>query len=437
MNTLLRWIDDRLGASSFVRHSLDKIFPDHWSFMLGEAALYSFVVLVVTGIYLTFFYVPSVSDVVYNGKYAALRGLHMSQAYKSVIDISFQVRAGLVMRQMHHWAAIIFIGAIVLHLARVFFTGAFRRPRELNWVVGMLMLVLALANGFAGYSLPDDLLSGTGLRIAFSIMESIPIIGTWMAFLAFGGNYPSSSIISRLYILHVLLIPAAIAALLGVHLAKSIGFMLMVTAVIAALAGLAQINPVWLYGPYNPSQVSSASQPDWYMGWLEGALRVFPNWEIHLWGHSVGNVFFPGVLLPSITFGLLFAWPWIEARVTKDRNVHHLLDRPRDAPVRTAMGAAAIAFYGALFAAGGTDVLATTVHVSENSIIWTIRVALLILPIGAGLIVYRLCRELGASDAGPRRGPVEIVRTPTGGYESRPALQDSAHQPDAEEHHAR
>jgi len=442
-----RWFDDRLHASRFVQSSFDKIFPDHWSFMLGEIALYSFVVLLVTGVYLTFFYVPSLKDVVYTGSYAPLRGQHMSEAYQSTLNISFQVRAGLVMRQIHHWAAILFIGAMVVHLGRVFFTGAFRRPRELNWAIGVAMLILGVVNGFAGYSLPDDLLSGTGLRVAYSIMLSIPIIGTWMAFLVFGGVYPSQDIISRLYVIHILLVPAAIVLLLSSHLgimwhqkhtqfrgrgrtetnvvgvpmwptfaAKSIGFMFMITALLAALGGLAQINPVWLYGPYQPYQVSSASQPDWYMGWLDGALRIFPNWEIHAFGHSVGNVFFPGVVLASVTFGLLFAWPWIELRFTKDSRVHNICDKPRDAPVRTGMGVAAIAFYATLFAAGGTDVLAVTLNVSENAIIWSMRVAAIVLPIITGYVAYRLCKELAASGGGRRRRPATVMRSAEGGY---------------------
>jgi ubiquinol-cytochrome c reductase cytochrome b subunit len=443
-----RWFDDRLHASRFVAKSLDKIFPDHWSFMIGEIALYSFDVLLVTGVYLTFFYVPSLKDVVYNGSYVPLRGLHMSEAYKSTVDLSFSVRAGLVMRQIHHWAALVFIGATLFHLARVFFTGAFRRPRELNWVVGVTLFVLAIANGFAGYSLPDDLLSGTGLRIAYSILESIPIAGTWLAFLVFGGPYPSTDIISRLYVIHILLVPAAIVALLGAHLAimwhqkhtqfagpgrkednvvgvplwptfatKSLGFMFTIAALLAALGGLAQINPVWLYGPYQPYQVSSAAQPDWYLGWLEGALRIFPNWEIHLFHHSVGNVFFPGVLLPGITFGLLYTWPWIEGRFSKDRLTHHLADRPRDAPLRTAMGVAAIAFYAALFVAGGTDVIAVALNVSENGIIWAVRVLVVVLPVVSGVVAYRLCREIAAAGAGRRRRPAIVVRKPGGGYE--------------------
>jgi ubiquinol-cytochrome c reductase cytochrome b subunit len=445
-----QWFDDRLHASHFVRTTLDKIFPDHWSFMLGEIALYSFIVLLVTGVYLTFFFVPSVKDVVYTGPYAPLRGVHMSEAYQSTLNISFQVRAGLVMRQVHHWAAIVFIGSMVVHLARIFFTGAFRKPREINWVIGVTMLILGVVNGFAGYSLPDDLLSGTGLRIAYSIILSIPVLGSTLAFLIFGGTYPSSDIISRLYVVHILLVPAALAVLISIHLgllfhqkhtqfagrgrtednvvgvplwptfaAKSIGFMFMIAGVLCALGGLAQINPVWLYGPYRPYQVSSASQPDWYLGWLEGALRIFPNWEIHVFGHSVGNLFFPAVLLPGITFGLLYVWPWLEGHFTRDRNAHNICDRPRDAPVRTGMGVAAIAFYVMLFVAGGTDVIASTLNVSENAIILFIRISVVVLPVVSGYAAYRLCTELAAvPDAGRRHLPAVVVRDPSGGYEA-------------------
>jgi ubiquinol-cytochrome c reductase cytochrome b subunit len=445
---LVDWFDDRLHVTRFVRSSLDKIFPDHWSFLLGEVALYSFVVLLVTGVYLSFFFVPSLKDVVYTGPYKPLHGLQVSEAYQSVLRISFEVRAGLVMRQMHHWAAIVFIGAIVVHLARVFFTGAFRRPRELNWVVGVTLLVLAVANGFAGYSLPDDLLSGTGLRIMYSVLESVPVLGTWFAFLLFGGKYESPDILTRLYVVHILLIPAAIVGLLAAHLgimwhqkhtqfagrgrtednvvgvplwptfaARSIGFMFMIAGVLAALGGLAQINPVWLYGPYLPYQVSSASQPDWYLGWLDGALRIMPNFELHLGGYTVGNLFFPAVLLPGLTFGLLYAWPWLEAWRTKDRHPYHLCQRPRDAPMRTALGVAAIAFYVTLFAAGGTDVVAVTLGASENTIIWGLRVLCVVLPVVTGTIAYRMCRELSATPtAGQRPHPAAITWEPGKGY---------------------
>ncbi|MGD2059627.1 MAG: cytochrome b, partial [Acidimicrobiia bacterium] len=297
LKRLLVGLDKRLGAASFTRRVLDKVFPDHWSFMLGEVALYAFIILVVTGVFLSFFFDASQADTVYRGSYEPLRGVEVSQAYRSVLDLSFEVRAGLVMRQAHHWAAIVFVAAIVVHLARVFFTGAFRKPRDINWIIGVTLLLLAIFNGLTGYSLPDDLLSGIGLRVAYSITLSVPLLGAWLAYLVFGGEFPAEGIIPRLYSIHIMLIPIAIAVLLSVHLAliwhqkhtqfpepgrtednvvgsrlwptyavKSIGLFMMVIAVIMTLGGLVQVNPVWLYGPYDPTVVTSPAQPDWYLG---------------------------------------------------------------------------------------------------------------------------------------------------------------------------
>jgi ubiquinol-cytochrome c reductase cytochrome b subunit len=423
-----RWVDDRLGASRFARSALDKVFPDHWSFMLGEVALYCFVVLVVTGVFLTFFFDPSPRDVVYHGSYAPLRGLHMSEAYRSAVRLSFDVRAGLVMRQIHHWAALLFVASIVTHVCRIFFTGAFRRPREINWFVGVTLLLLAVMNGFTGYSLPDDLLSGTGLRIAYSISLSIPVVGTWITFLFFGGPFPADETIRRLYVIHILLVPAAIGILLAAHLAivwhqkhtqfrgpartednvvgsqmwptyaaKSIGLMFVVVAVIAALAGLAQINPVWLYGPFRASAVSTAAQPDWYVGWLEGALRIFPPWEVRALHHTVPNPFFPAILLPGITFALLYAWPLLEQWFTGDTAPHNLLDRPRDRPLRTAFGTATLAFYIVLLLAGGQDIVAQKLNVDIVPVLNTFRVLVLALPPLAGVLAWRTCRDLAAA----------------------------------------
>jgi ubiquinol-cytochrome c reductase cytochrome b subunit len=418
-----RWLDDRLGVSSFARTALDKVFPDHWSFMLGEIALYCFVLLVLTGIYLSFFFVPSSRDVLYQGTYAPLRGVGVSEAFASVLRISFDVRAGMVFRQMHHWAALVFVAAIVLHLSRIFFTGAFRRPREINWIIGVTLLLLAMFNGFTGYSLPDDLLSGTGLRIAYSIALSIPAAGTWLAFLVFGGEFPANDIISRLYVMHIFLVPAALATLITIHLAliwhqkhtqfpgpgrtetnvvgsrlwptytaKSVALFFVVGAVLGLLGGLAQINPVWLYGPFVPSAVSSPAQPDWYLGWLEGALRLFPNWEIRAFGHTVPNPFFPAVLLPGITFLLLYLWPFLDRRFGGDGLPHELLDRPRDRPMRTALGAVALTFYGVLFFAASNDVMARLFHVSVTGVTWVFRILVLVLPPVVGFAVYRFMR---------------------------------------------
>ena len=420
-----RWLDNRLGVTKLVDNVLNHVFPDDWSFMLGEVAMYCFVILVFTGIYLTFFFHAGDATVHYTGGYAPLRGLPMSEAYESTIRLSFDVRAGLVIRQIHHWTALVFAASIVLHLFRIFLTGAFRRPREINWVIGLTMFILVIFNGFAGYSLPDDLLSATGLRIGYSILISVPIVGTWLASLFFGGPYPGTAVIGRLFILHVLLLPGLIAILLGAHLAiiwrqkhtqypgagrternvvgsrlwptytaKSVGLLAAVFAVVAALGGLAQINPVWLYGPYRPAAVSTAAQPDWYMGWMEGALRVFPAWRIHIAGHTVPEVFWPGVVLPTVTFLVLYAWPFLEARVTGDRSEHHLLDRPRDRPGRTALGFAALAFYATLFLAGSQDVLAQHTGIAVPDLDRVFRILLLVAPLTMGWIAWKWCRDL-------------------------------------------
>ena len=444
-----RWSDDRLGVSRFARTALNKIFPDHWSFMLGEVAMYCFVALVVTGIFLTFFFDASTQEVVYNGSYGPLRGVEMSEAYRSVIELSWDVRAGLVMRQMHHWAALLFVAAIIAHLCRVFFTGAFRKPREVNWMIGVTLLVLAIANGFSGYSLPDDLLSGTGLHIMYAIVLSIPVLGEWFAALIFGGEFPAHDIIGRLYVIHILLVPAAIALLLGAHLAilwrqkhtqfpgpgrternvvgshlwptytaRSVALFCLLMATLAALAGLAQINPVWLYGPFEASAVSTAAQPDWYLGWIEGALRVFPAWEIRAFGKTVANPFFPSVLLPGITFLLLYLWPFIEARVTKDHQEHHLLDRPRHRPVRTAIGAGVLTFYFVLTLAGAQDVFSQQLDLSITAVVLGLRVTLVALPLFVSYLTYRICKDLAAAEhlleeQAEARAPFETVSSQT------------------------
>jgi ubiquinol-cytochrome c reductase cytochrome b subunit len=449
---IAKWFDERLGAARFARTALNKVFPDHWSFMLGELALYLFVILVLTGVYLTFFFTPGTKEVVYNGSYAPLKGVEMSQAYESVMRISFDVRAGLVMRQIHHWAALLFVGAIVAHLMRIFFTGAFRRPREVNWLIGVTLLILAIANGFTGYSLPDDQLSGTGLRIAYSVVISVPVVGVWTAFLIFGGEFPGNEVLTRFFVIHILIVPAAITALLTAHLvilvrqkhtqyrgrgrkernvvgarlwptftAKTLGLFFFVFAVCAALGGLAQINPVWIWGPFQPSAVSAGSQPDWYVGWLEGSLRLLPAWETRAFGHELPNPFYSGVVIPGITFTLLALWPFLEARFTRDHAEHHLLDRPRDRPVRTAIGVAALAFFIILFIAGGNDVLAARFQVSVNLITDVLRVAVFVVPLVVGFLTYRLCKELAARNpipGQPEPPPAAelVIRTEGGGY---------------------
>lgn len=456
---LVGWLDDRLGAASFARRALRKAFPDHWAFMLGEIALYCFVILVLTGIFLSFFYVASAREVVYDGPYEPLRGAHMSAAYESVLRISFEVRAGLVMRQIHHWAALVFMAAVVLHLLRVFFTGAFRRPRDVNWMIGVGLLLLGMGAGFTGYSLPDDLLSGTGARIAYSVLLSVPVVGTWAAFLVFGGEFPSEEMIGRLHALHIMVLPGALAAALAAHLGlvwhqkhtqfrgpsrteenvvgsplwphyalKSVGLAFVVFGVLSLLAGLVQVTPIWLYGPFDPTQVSSPAQPDWYIGWLEGALRLAPAWEFTLFGFTIASPFLPGVLFPGVFFTVMLLWPAIERRITGDVAAHNLLDRPRDAPVRTAVGAGVFAFAVVLTLAGSNDVLGAYFGIPVERVTVALRVLVVALPPVAASVTYRICRELRAREAHPfaARRPATLRRTPEGGFEEAPDAEGRA-----------
>ena len=447
---MIGWLDSRLGAAGWARKGLRKIFPDHWSFLLGEVALFTFLILVATGVFLTLFYTPAETPVTYEGSYAPLRGQRMSAAYESVMDISFEVRAGLVMRQIHIWPALVFVAAVSIHMMRVFFTGAFRKPRDVNWLVGIALLIFSIGMGFTGYSLPDDLLSGTGLRIAYSVMLSIPFIGPYLAFLVFGGAFPAEAIISRLFVMHIMLLPGLIIALITLHLVilvrqkhtqfrgpgrtehnvvgkslwpsqtfKSVGLMFLTAAVMAFMGGLIQINPIWNYGPFDPSTASAPSQPDWYVGWLDGALRLWPGVDIHLFGLTIPAPFIPGVLLPGVAFGIIALWPFIEARLTGDYGDHHLLDHPRDMPLRTATGVAGVTFFALLTVEGGGDVLSVTFNIPVEAITNFFRVAILVGPGLAGALSYSICKSLRGTEVHPfrRTSGVRLRRNAQGGFE--------------------
>ncbi|GAB4582428.1 cytochrome bc1 complex cytochrome b subunit [Nocardia sp. IFM 10818] len=442
--------DERYQAANFVKRSINKIFPTHWSFLLGEIALYSFIILLLSGVYLTLFFDPSMTEVIYNGSYQPLRGVTMSRSYETALEISFDVRGGLFVRQVHHWAALLFTAAMIVHLCRVFFTGAFRRPREANWVIGSILLIIAMFEGFFGYSLPDDLLSGTGLRAAFAgITMGAPVMGTWLHWLMFGGDFPGTIILPRLYIAHVLLFPGIMLALIAVHIAlvwyqkhtqypgpgrterNVIGarivpvfsldqgaFFAFTLGVLALMGGLLQINPIWNLGPYNPSQVSAGTQPDFYLMWTDGFLRLFPAWELYIFGHTVPGAFAVGILMPLI-FVLLIVYPWIEKRLTGDRAHHNLLQRPRDVPVRTAIGAMSLAFYVILTLACVNDIIALQFDISLNATTWFFRIALLLGPPLAYFAAYRLCLGLQRSDRAVLEHGIEtgvVRRLPHGEY---------------------
>lgn len=472
-------LDDRFGGASGLKAQMKKLFPDHWSFMLGEIALYSFVILLLTGIFLTFFYKPSIEHVIYHGEYLKLEGIPMSEAYKSTIDLSLEVRGGLLMRQIHHWAALLFVASIMVHMFRIFFTGAFRKPREVNWLIGITLFILAMLEGFAGYTLPDDLLSGVGLRIFVSVtFMAIPIVGTYLMYFAFGGAFPdgmAGEFIPRLYIVHVLLVPGILLALIGAHMmimwhqkhttwastkqtnkntvgvpffphfmAKTGAFFMFVFGVLALFGTFVQINPIWMYGPYNPAHVTAGAQPDWYIGILEGGLRIMPGVETNLFGHTIAwTTLVPALVVPGILFTFMGVYPFLEKWITGDKNEHHVLDRPRNVPTRTGIGVAWITVYLVLWIAGGNDIIADVFSLSVNSLTWFFRFALFLLPVAAFVVTKRICigmqrREQNLLHHGVETGVIK--RTPSGGYveihrdlspESRGTIEATA--PDAPE----
>jgi ubiquinol-cytochrome c reductase cytochrome b subunit len=445
------YLDERVGVAGILKEFGRKIFPDHWSFMLGEVALYSFFVLLLSGTFLTFFFQPAMTPVIYDGVYGPLKGAEMSIAYASTLDISFEVRGGLLMRQVHHWSALLFVAAAGLHMLRVFFTGAFRKPREINWVVGFMLFVLGMAAGFTGYSLPDDLLSGNGLRIIDGMIKGIPVIGAYGSSMLFGGEFPGETIVARLYGLHILLVPALILIFIVIHLfmvvihkhthysgpgrkdtnvvgyplmpvyvAKAGGFFFIVFGVIMLISATFTINPVWNYGGYDPSPVSAGTQPDWYIGFLDGALRLAPS---HLEVTAGGVTWAWNILLPMIVgvgfLAVVAVYPFLEAWVTGDKREHHVLDRPRNAPTRTAIGAAGVVFYAVLWAGASTDLIATNFLMSMNHVLTALQIMLIVAPIVAFIITKRVCLSLQRKDreiALHGRESGRIIRMPHGEY---------------------
>ena len=458
------WADERLGLAKVSRRYVRKVFPDHWSFMLGEIALWSFVTLLVTGVFLTFWYDPSMAEVEYQGSYDPMRGVEMSAAFASTLDISFDVRGGLLVRQMHHWAAHIFVASMMLHLLRHALTGSFRKPREVNWIIGTMLLLLGTLNGFTGYSLPDDLLSGTGMRAFDGFLKSAPVVGSYLSFFTFGGEFPGDQIVPRFYVFHILLIPGLLLALIALHLilivyhkhtqwpgpgrteqnvvgypfwpvytAKAGGFFFIVFGVIALMGGLLSINSVWKLGPYDPTKVTAGSQPDWYLGWPDGLLRIIPGWESEVFGYTISwNIIIPILLAPPMLLLIVMLLPFVEAWITGDKREHHLLQRPRDAPTRTAVMVALVTFYGVAWAAGGNDIIAIKMHLSINQITYALRVLIFLGPIIAFLITKRWCISLQRHDRhtllqGHESGV--IMRSPEGGFSEKnvPMSQTEAH----------
>jgi ubiquinol-cytochrome c reductase cytochrome b subunit len=453
---------------SLGRRVQNVLFPNRWSRMLAWIVVASLSVTIVSGVYLALYFNPSMSEVTYHGPVDYLRGLVITRAYASGLDISFGVRGGLFVRQLHSWAASLFIASLMASLATAFFTGLFRSPRRTAWAVGALLLPLGVFEAYTGVLLLDDGQSGTSLRMVSGYTLTVPVLGTWLSEMLFGSEFPGTQIIGRLYLVHLLLpgIMLGLVALVGVPLLRNrrpgfpgdsrsrrsrrrrrfraavpaIAVATLTAGVLAVLAGLVQVNPLWLYGPANAAAAAGMSTPPWYFGWVDGAVRLWPAWDIHLGGYTIPAPFWPSVVLLGSSFAALTLYPWIEKRITRDDAPHDLPERPREAPRRTALGVGVAVLYGCLQLAGGTDVISSAFHLSADEVYSTLRLAVLILPPLAATATYRICRWLQQRERGILENGIEtgiIHRLPSGGYleAHRPLIShDGRHRPGELEH---
>ncbi|WP_458189642.1 cytochrome b [Haladaptatus sp. NG-WS-4] len=438
------WFDDRLDLEAGSR-LLGKAFPAEDSFLLGEVALFSFFVLVITGVFLGFFFEPSTTEVTYDGSVAQYQGQDLPAAFVSVLHITYDIPYGMFLRRMHHWAAHFFVAAIGLHLLRVYFTGAYRNPRELNWVVGGGLALLAIFAAYTGYSLPFDEFASTATGIGYSIATSVPVFGGILSKIVFGGQYPSSATLPRFYFLHVFLIPVAIIMLITVHMgilvrqkhtegprsddvagertiqrgddtyvvglpafpnqaAVSVVVFFLTLAFVSLLAGFLPVHNVAEYGPNDPASTPGLIMPDWFLMWVFGFLKLMPSWmsfTIPFTDIHVSTEFLSGAVLPGIVFGLLFLWPFIDYR----EEPTHFTVNPLRRPWQTAVGVTAVTFIMIASIAGMNNILADVINVSTGVINAVLLVGMLVYPLVAGIITYFVLRGNGSSETPGRREP--------------------------------
>ncbi|WP_173923279.1 cytochrome b N-terminal domain-containing protein [Agromyces sp. Marseille-P2726] len=424
--------------------------PNHWTNLFGIVTVALLTVVTVTGLLLMFFYTPSSGLTTYTGSYAPLHGAEVSKAFDSTMRLTFDVPGGLLLRQAHHWSGLLLPASIIMQLLTTFFTGGFRRPRRAMWVLLFLIWIVALAGGWSGYALPDDMLSGTGLRITEGITLGIPVVGTWLKVLLFGGEFPGQ-IIEHLYPLHVAVVPAVLIALVALRAfagwrhgpaqfpgpgrteqnvvgvpvlpkaaVRAGGLFAIVTALVVLISATVTVNPIWLYGPAAPGDAGAGSQPDWYTGFLDGALRLVPpGWEV-VWLDRTWTL---AILVPLAVVTLFLVavvvYPFVEEWITGDHREHHLLDRPRNMPSRTGIGVAGIVFYGVLWIAGSADLIATHFGLAFEHVIVALQVLLVVGPALGFVIARRVCLGLRRKDRevllhGYETG--RIVRLPGGEY---------------------
>ena len=437
LGRLYGWLDDRLGLGE-AQTFLGKAFPAEDSYLLGEVAAFCFLLLVLTGVFLGFFFEPSTSDVEYTGSVAQYQGQEMPEAFVSVLNITYDVPFGMLIRRMHHWAAHLFVASIGLHMLRVFFTGAYRNPREINWVVGSGLAGLSMFAAYTGYALPFDEFASTAVGIGYNVASSVPILGDPLAQIVFGGEFPSSATIPRLFFLHVLLIPIAIAGLLGLHMvilirqkhteapreadvggrepvdsdddsvvvglpmvpnqaAVSAVVFFLTLAVLSLLAGFLPVHNIAEYGPMDPASTPSLIMPDWFLMWGYGFLKLVPSWmSFDLLGIHVSSEFLGGLVLPGLVFVALVAWPFVDY----EEEPVHFGANPLERPFPTAVGVAGIVFIMVASIAGMDVIVAEILHTTTAALKPFLIGLLVLAPLAAGAITYGVLGGFGDEGSG-------------------------------------
>ena len=431
------WFDTRFDLD-VGRSFLGKAFPAEDSFLLGEVALFCFLVLVLTGTFLGMFFEPSTSEVEYEGSVAQYQGEELPESFVSVLHITYDVPYGMLLRRMHHWAAHLFVASMGLHMLRVFFTGAYRNPREPNWVVGSGLAVTSMFAAYTGYALPFDEFASTATGIGYNIALSVPLVGDVLSKLVFGGSFPSSATIPRFYFLHVFVLPLLIAGLIAVHMAilihqkhteapregdvhgeravakdddsvviglpafpnqtavSAVVFFLTL-ATLSLLAGFLPVHNVAEYGPNDPASTPALIMPDWFLMWLYGFLKLIPGWmSFTVFGVHVNTEFIGGMLLPGLVIGAMVLWPFIDRRAEPTHFTASPLDRPR----ATAVGITGVVFVMVASIAGMNNILADVLGVETSSLTLPLTALLLLYPLVAGGITYAVLRRGGEEGGG-------------------------------------
>ncbi|WP_291430149.1 cytochrome bc complex cytochrome b subunit [Deinococcus sp.] len=423
-----QWLDDRLHISRLNDKFLRKAFPVHHSFFLGEITLFSLIVLILTGILLALSYEPSNSLVVNTFDPGTVTKPNLvPAAYHSALKIN-AMPFGDMLRRVHHWMANIMVAAAVIHMMRIYFTGAFKKPREINWWIGMLLLIFSALTAVTGYILPYDNYAYNTVKVVYAITGSIPWVGEWVAQAAFAGKFPGAGIIPRIYGYHIMLLPGILLALTGAHMllmikqkhtqpqyAKRVAYKkivgvpfmtqqtpimlvlaLLLTGLVMLFAAFIPVHPVEFFGPPSTTPINNI-KPDWYLLWVFGALAIIPSFEWHLFGGLIGAEFVGALVLPGIVMALMFAVPML------DRTTEHqyYAENPTNHPVRLAAGVAFFAMMIVLSVAGYKPELISSGLLTTgnaNTILWILTLLVPAVSYFAVIGIVRGIRALREAD---------------------------------------